>query len=62
MLFLPITCSFVCIVAHKSKVTKNLKSKLEKYLELYQKASCALDYFSLPNNVLDNHRDMLKLT
>jgi hypothetical protein len=25
------------------------------------KASCALDHFYLPNNVLYNHRDMLRL-
>jgi hypothetical protein len=29
--------------------------------DLKSKASCALDHFSLPNNVLVNHYDMLRL-
>jgi hypothetical protein len=29
--------------------------------DLESKASCALDQFSLPNNVLVNHCDMLRL-
>jgi hypothetical protein len=28
---------------------------------LESQASCALDHFSLPNNVTVNHRDMLRL-
>jgi hypothetical protein len=37
MLFLPITCLFVCIAVNKSKVTRKLKLQMEKYLELHQK-------------------------
>jgi hypothetical protein len=52
MLILPIPCLFVWLresEGHPS--TCNHKSK----------ASCALDYFSLPNNVPVNHCDMLRL-
>jgi hypothetical protein len=37
MLFLSIVCLSVCIATSRSEVTRNLKTKLEKYLELHQK-------------------------
>jgi hypothetical protein len=54
LLFLCTSCLFVCIATSSSKVGEvpgNLESK----------ASCALDHFSLPNNVPVNHYDMLRL-
>jgi hypothetical protein len=37
MLFLSILCLFVCIATSRSEVTRDLKTKLEKYLELHPK-------------------------
>jgi hypothetical protein len=58
MLILPILCLFVLLrIAVRSREyedhpgTWNLESQ----------ESCALDHFSLPNNVLVNHCDMLRL-
>jgi hypothetical protein len=58
MLILPISCLFVLLrIAVRSRESEdhpgtwNLKSKV----------SCALDHFSLPNNVPVNHCDMLRL-
>jgi hypothetical protein len=51
---------FVCIATISSEVTSHLKIKLVPR-NLKSKASCALDHFSLPNNVLVNHCDMLRL-
>jgi hypothetical protein len=51
---------FVCIAMTSSKVMRHLKSKLVPR-NLESKASCALDHFSLPNNVPINHYDMLRL-
>jgi hypothetical protein len=42
---------FVCIATSSSEVTSHLKTKLVPG-NLESKASCALDHFSLPNNVL----------
>jgi hypothetical protein len=51
---------FVCMAMISNEVTSHLKSKL--VLEnLESKASCALDHFSLPNNVPVNHCDTLRL-
>jgi hypothetical protein len=51
---------FVCIATNSSEVTSHLKTKLVLG-NLESKASCALDHFSLPNNVPINHCDMLRL-
>jgi hypothetical protein len=51
---------FVCIATTSSEVMSHLKIKLVPG-NLESKASCALDHFSLPNNVNVNHCDMLKL-
>jgi hypothetical protein len=51
---------FVCIATTSSEVTNHLKSKLV-HGNLKSKASCALDHFSLPNRVLVNQCDMLRL-
>jgi hypothetical protein len=51
---------FVCIATNSSKITSHLKTKLVPG-NLEFKASCALDHFSLPNNVFVNHCDMLML-
>jgi hypothetical protein len=51
---------FVCIATSSSEVTSHLKTKLVSG-NLESKASCALEYFSLPNNVPVNHYDMLRL-
>jgi hypothetical protein len=51
---------FVCIAMNSSEVTSHLKTKLVPE-NLECKASCALDHFSLPNNVHVNHYDMLRL-
>jgi hypothetical protein len=51
---------FVCIATNNSKVTSHLKTKLVPR-NLESKASCVLDHVSLPNNVLVNHCDMLRL-
>jgi hypothetical protein len=51
---------FICIAMNSSEVTSHLKTKLV-HGNLESKASCALDHSSLPNNVLINHCDMLRL-
>jgi hypothetical protein len=51
---------FVCIATISSEVTRILKTKLVPRNHESQ-ASCALDHFSLPNNVPVNHCDMLRL-
>jgi hypothetical protein len=51
LLFLSTSCLFVCISTSSSEVTSHLKTKLVTG-DLKSKASCALDHFSLPNNVL----------
>jgi hypothetical protein len=51
---------FVCIATISSEVTSHLKTKLVPG-NLESQASCAIDRSSLPNNVLVNHCDMLKL-
>jgi hypothetical protein len=51
---------FVCIATISSEVTRILKYKLVPG-DLKSKTSCALDHFSLPNNVPINHCDMLRL-
>jgi hypothetical protein len=51
---------FVCIVTTSSEVTRILNTKLVPG-DLKSKASCALDHFSLPNNVPVNHCDILRL-
>jgi hypothetical protein len=50
---------FVCIAMTSSEVT-NLEDQVGTW-DLESKASCALDHFSLPNNVTVNHCDMLRL-
>jgi hypothetical protein len=50
----------VCIATISSEVTSHLKTKLVPG-NLEFKASCALDHTFLPNNVLVNHCDMLRL-
>jgi hypothetical protein len=50
---------FVCIATSSSEVTSHLTKLVP--VDLESKASCALDHFSLPNNVLVNHYDMLRL-
>jgi hypothetical protein len=51
---------FVCIAMISSEVTRILKTKLVPR-NLESQPSCALDHFSLPNNVPINHCDMLRL-
>jgi hypothetical protein len=51
---------FICIAMISSEVTSHLKNKWV-LRNLESKASCALNHFSLPNNVPVNHYDMLKL-
>jgi hypothetical protein len=51
---------FVCIATNSGKVMSHMKSKLVLG-NLESKASCALDHFSLTNNVPVNHCDMLRL-
>jgi hypothetical protein len=53
-------CLFVCIATSSSEVTSHLKTKSVPG-NLESKASCAFDRSSLPNNVLVNHCDMLRL-
>jgi hypothetical protein len=45
---------FVCIATISSEVMSHLKSKSVPG-NLESQASCALDHFYLPNNVLYNH-------
>jgi hypothetical protein len=69
MLWCNITISIiwliVCIVTSRGEVTRNQKPNFwvsiwtTGYREY--KASCALDHSYLPNNVLVNHCDMLRL-
>jgi hypothetical protein len=65
ILFLPITCLSVSIATRTSEVTGiesptfGSTSGLQGYRKY--KTSCALDHSSLPNNVLVNHSDMLRL-
>jgi hypothetical protein len=51
---------FVCIATNNIEVTSHLKTNLVLG-NLESKTSCALDHFSLPNNVHVNHYDMLRL-
>jgi hypothetical protein len=51
---------FVCMATISSEVTNHLKSKLVP-VNLESQASCALDHFSLPNNVHVNQCEMLRL-
>jgi hypothetical protein len=51
---------FVCIATSSSEVTRHLKTKLVPG-NLESRASCALDHFSLPNNIHVNHCDILRL-
>jgi hypothetical protein len=51
---------FVCIATTSSEVMSHLRSKLVPG-NLESQASCALDHFSLPNNIPVNHYDMLRL-
>jgi hypothetical protein len=51
---------FVCIAMISIEVTRILKTKPVPG-NLESQASCALDQFSLPNNVPFNHCDMLRL-
>jgi hypothetical protein len=60
MLFLCTPYLFVCIAMSSSEVTSHLKTKLVPG-NLESKTSCAFDHSSLPNNVLVNHCDMLRL-
>jgi hypothetical protein len=51
---------FVCIATNSPEVSSHLKTMwVPGNLEF--KASCALDQFSLPNNIPVNHFDMLRL-
>jgi hypothetical protein len=51
---------FVCIATSSREVTSHLKIKLV-HGNLESKTSCALDHFSLLNNVPVIHCDMLRL-
>jgi hypothetical protein len=51
---------FVCIATSSSEVMSHLKNNLVLG-NLKSNASCALDHFSLPNNVPVNHCDLLRL-
>ena len=51
---------FICIATISDEVTSHLKTKLVPG-NLESQASCALDHFSLPNNVSANHCDLLRL-
>jgi hypothetical protein len=51
---------FVCVTTASSEVTSHLKTKSIPW-NLESMARCALDHFSLPNNVSVNHYDMLRL-
>jgi hypothetical protein len=51
---------FVCIATNSIEVTSHLKTKLVPG-NLESKASCALVHYSVANNVLVNHFDMLRL-
>jgi hypothetical protein len=55
-----IICLIVCIATNSGEVTGILKTKLVPG-NLESKARCALDHFSLPNNIPVNHDDMLRL-
>jgi hypothetical protein len=55
MVILPIPCLFV-LLQLAARVTRILKTKLVPG-NLKSQASCALDHFSLPNNVPVNHCD-----
>jgi hypothetical protein len=56
ILFLCTPCLFVRIAMRSRESEDQLGT-----WDLKSKASCALDYFSLPNNVPVNHCDMLRL-
>jgi hypothetical protein len=51
---------FVCIATTSGEVMSHLKNKLVPR-NLESQANCALDHFSLNNNVPVNHCDMLRL-
>jgi hypothetical protein len=61
LLFLCTSCIFVCIATSSSEVTSHPKTHLVDTWDLESKASCALDHFSLPNNVPVNLCNMLML-
>jgi hypothetical protein len=60
LLFLCTSFLFICIATSSSEVTSHPKTNMVPG-NLESKASCALDHSSLPNNVLVNHCDMLRL-
>jgi hypothetical protein len=57
--FLCTYCLFVSIATNSGEVTA-FEDQLGTW-NLKSKESCALDHFSLPNNVPVNHCDMLSL-
>jgi predicted secreted protein len=58
MLILHISCLFVLLrLAVRSQESEGHSGTWD----LESKASCALDHFSLPNKILVNHCDMLRL-
>jgi hypothetical protein len=63
MLISPMQCLFVLLRVDE-QVTEELGAQQDEdsEQELVEKASCALDHSSLPNNVPINHCDMLRLT
>jgi hypothetical protein len=62
MLFLSILCLSVCIIAIAKRGYEAPRSYIGEVPRVTPKnASCDLDHFSLPNNVLYNHLDMLRL-
>jgi hypothetical protein len=58
MLIFPIPCLFVLL-----RLTRGYESSKEQVStwNLKSQASCALDHFFLPNNVLINHNDLHRL-
>jgi hypothetical protein len=60
-LFLCTSCVFVCIATSSSEITWHRRPTWWSIWKLKSWASCALDHSSLPNNVLVNQCDMLRL-
>jgi hypothetical protein len=52
---------YVCFDTSSSEVMSHPKTNLVSTCDLKFKASCALDHFSLPDNVPINQCDMLRL-
>jgi hypothetical protein len=61
MLISPIPCLFVLLRVDEQAIEDLRTQQVENSEQELMKESCALDHFSLPNNVLYNHCGIFRL-